>query len=106
MTWETHQLLAMANLAICLAIGWACICRLNSQISRRYLLARARYALLLARARYALLLAGAVSSGLQPLMFGSWSSIADVIFNSAVLAGLALNVARWYAPKDGGQHDA
>ena len=97
MTWETHQLLAMANLAICLAIGWACICRLNSQISRRYLLARARYALLLA---------GAVSSGLQPLMFGSWSSIADVIFNSAVLAGLALNVARWYAPKDGGQHDA
>lgn len=97
MTWETHQLLAMANLAICLAIGWACICRLNSQISRRYLLARARYALLLA---------GAVSSGLQPLMFGTWSSIADVIFNSAVLAGLALNVARWYAPKDGGQHDA
>ena len=97
MTRETHQLLAMANLAICLAIGWACICRLNSQISRRYLLARARYALLLA---------GAVSSGLQPLMFGTWSSIADVIFNSAVLAGLALNVARWYAPKDGGQHDA
>ena len=91
MTWETHQLIAMANLAICLAIGWACICRLNSNISRRYRLARARYALLLA---------GAMSSGLQPLMFGTWSSVADVIFNSAVLAGLVLNVVRWYAPKN------
>ena len=91
MTWETHQLIAMANLAICLAIGWACICRLNSNISRRYRLARARYALLLA---------GAMSSGLQPLMFGTWSSIADVIFNSAVLAGLVLNVVRWYAPEE------
>lgn len=90
MTWETHQLIAMANLAICLAIGWACICRLNSNISRRFRLARARYALLLA---------GAMSSGLQPLMFGTWSSIADVIFNSAVLAGLVLNVVRWYAPE-------
>lgn len=90
MTWETHQLIAMANLAICLAIGWACICRLNSNISRRYRLARARYALLLA---------GAMSSGLQPLMFGTWSSIADVIFNSAVLVGLVLNVVRWYAPE-------
>jgi hypothetical protein len=90
MTWETHQLLAMANLAICLGIGWACICRLNSHISRRYRLARARYSLLLA---------GAMTSGLQPLMFGTWSSIADVIFNSAVLSGLALNVVRWYAPE-------
>ncbi|PIG09930.1 hypothetical protein [Comamonas sp. 26] len=90
MTWETHQLIAMVNLAICLAIGWACICRLNSNISRRFRLARARYALLLA---------GAMSSGLQPLMFGTWSSIADVIFNSAVLAGLVLNVVRWYAPE-------
>lgn len=90
MTWETHQLIAMANLAICLAIGWACICRLNSNISRRFRLARARYALLLA---------GAMSSGLQPLMFGTWSSIADVIFNSAVLAGIVLNVVRWYAPE-------
>jgi hypothetical protein len=90
MNWETHQLLAVVNLAICLSIGWACICRLNSHISRRYRLARARYALLLA---------GALSSGLQPLMFGTWSSVADVIFNSAVLAGLVLNVVRWYAPE-------
>jgi hypothetical protein len=90
MTWQTHQLLAMANLAICIGIVWACLCRLNSHICRRFRLARARYALLLA---------GALSSGLQPLMFGTWSSVADVIFNSAVLAGLVLNVVRWYAPE-------
>ena len=53
MTWQAHQLLAMANLAICLGIGWACICRLNSHVARVHKLARARYALLLAGAVYA-----------------------------------------------------
>lgn len=97
MTWETHQLLAMANLVICLGIAWACICRLNSDICRRYRLARARYALLLA---------GAMASGLQPLMFGTRSSTADVIFNSAVLVGMALNVARWWSPSAAQKGDA
>ena len=50
MTWQAHQLLAMANLAICMGIGWACICRLNSHVARVHKLARARYALLLAGA--------------------------------------------------------
>lgn len=92
MTWQFHQLLAMANLLICLGICWACICRLNSHVCRRFKLARARYTLLLA---------GALSSGLQPMLWGTWTSVGDTIFSACVLAGLVINVARWYgAVKD------
>ena len=87
MTWQTHQLLAVANLVICAGIAWACICRLNSEISRRYRLARARYALLLA---------GATASGLQPLLFRSWPAWADVFMSFAVLAGMVINAVRWH----------
>lgn len=93
MTWQTHQLLAVVNLAICAGIAWACICRLNSEISRRYRLARARYALLLA---------GAMACGLQPTLWGSWPTVGTVLFAGCVLAGLAINVVRWHshgAPK-------
>lgn len=93
MNWQTHQLLAMANLSICLGIAWACICRLNSDISRRFKLARACYTLLIA---------GALASGLQPALWGTWPTPGSVIFSGCVLAGLAINVVRWYgagAPK-------
>lgn len=83
-------MISMVNLAICLGIVWACICRLNSDICQRYRLARTRYALLLG---------GAAVSGLQPLLFSTWPSMACVIFNATVLAGLVLNVVRWYAPE-------
>lgn len=86
MTWQAHQLLAMANLAICGCICWACLCRLNSRICQAYRLARARYVLLLT---------GAVAAGLQPLLFNTWPNVASVIFAAAVLAGLGLNVVRW-----------
>ena len=88
MTWQSHQLLAMLNLGICLAIGWACICRLNSHVARVHKLARARYALLLA---------GAVASGLQPVLWSTWTTVGDTIFSACVLAGLLINVARWHS---------
>lgn len=87
MTWQANQLLAMANLAICLGIGWACICRLNSHVARIHKLARARYVLLLA---------GAVASGLQPVLWGDLPSVGDTVFTACVLAGLLINVARWH----------
>lgn len=93
MTWQSHQLLAVANLVICTGIAWACICRLNSEISRRFRLARARYTLLLT---------GALASGLQPLLWGAWPTVGAVLFAGCVLAGLAINVVRWHshgAPK-------
>ena len=92
MTWQTHQLLAMLNLVLCAGIGWACICRLNSDICRRYKLSRARYSLLLA---------GALSSGLQPVLWDSWPGIADTVFAACVLGHLVINVVRWHqARKD------
>lgn len=87
MTWQTHQLLAVLNLVLCAGIAWACICRLNSEICRRY---RA------ARAKYSLLLAGALASGMQPALWGSWPTVGGVLFAGCVLAGLAINVVRWY----------
>lgn len=86
MTWESHQLLAVANLAICLAIAWACICRLNSDVCKY---------LLRPRARYTLLLAGSLASGLQPVLFGAWPGIGTVLFGASVLGGLLINVVRW-----------
>lgn len=90
MTWQTHQLLAVVNLAICLGIGWACICRLNSEVCRRYKLPRARYSVLLA---------GAMSCGLQPVLWNSWPGAADLILSCSVLFYLVINVVRWYAPE-------
>ena len=86
MSWHTIQLLSLANFAICSGIGWACICRLNTEVCRRYPLARARYTLLLA---------GATASGLEPLLFGVRPGVGSVIFSGAVLVGLAINVVRW-----------
>ena len=86
MTWEMHQLLAVTNMAFCMGIGWSCICRLNSQACKR---------LLLERARYALLLAGAVASGAQPVLWGSWPTIGSVIFALCVLLALLADVPNW-----------
>lgn len=87
MTWQTHQLLAMVNLIICAGIAWACICRLNSEICRRFKLSRARYTLLLA---------GALALGMEPALWGSWPTVGSVMFAGCVLAGLAINVVRWH----------
>ena len=87
MTCQSHQPLALLNLALCLAIGWACICRRNSHVPRVHTLARARYSLLLA---------GALASGMQPALWGTWTTVGDTIFSACVLAGLLINVARWH----------
>ncbi len=87
MTWQTHQLLAVLNLVICAGIAWACICRLNSEICKRF---RA------ARAKYSFLLAGALGSGMEPALFGSWPTVGSTLLSACVLAGLAINVVRWY----------
>ena len=87
MTWQAHQLLAVANLIICVGIGWACICRLNSEICKRFRVARARYTLLLG---------GAMASGMQPALWDSWPTVGSVLFAATVLFGLAINVVRWY----------
>ena len=86
MSWKAMQLLAVINLAFCLGIVWACICRLNTQLCRKYLSARARYALLLT---------GALACGFQPVFYGYAPGIGTVLFTGSVLVGMILNLSRW-----------
>lgn len=90
MTWQTYQLTALVNLLICGAIGWACICRLNSELCRLYKRPRARYSALLA---------GAVASGAQPILFGTMPGPGETIFAGSVLIYLLLNLELWFAGK-------
>jgi len=82
----------LINLAICTAIGWACICRLNDSVSRHYKRARMRYTLLLA---------GATASGCAPMLFGPLAGIGYAIFAGSVLIGLVINVPRWKGRRKG-----
>lgn len=81
---DTQHMLALLNFASCISIAWFCICRLNTDKARVYLVARLRYVLLLT---------AAMSSGLQPVMWGEWPSVADTCLALAVCAWLAL--ATW-----------
>lgn len=84
--WTCQQLLAIANLSVCLPITWVCICRLNSAICRTHWRARVRYVLLLA---------AAVAHGAQPLLWATWPSPGGLLMSVAVLAGLILGRDRW-----------
>lgn len=86
MTYNPDILIAAANFFVCIGIGWACICRLNSPVSKRYRRVRTRYTLLIT---------GAMVSGLQPVLFGELPTVAGTLFAAAILAGLLLNVNRW-----------
>lgn len=86
MSWEHHQLTSVLNLVFCLAIVWACICRLNTETCRRYRRPRARYTLLMA---------GAFASGMQPALFQTLPGPGETIFAATVLAGMVINVGRW-----------
>ncbi|RMX06702.1 hypothetical protein D8I35_09380 [Corticibacter populi] len=86
---HTYAPLTVLHWAICSAIGWACLCRLNSrtcQVYRR------------PRARYTLLLAGSFASGLQPMLFGTSPGLAETLLASAVLGSLLINLPRWTRP--------
>ncbi|OZI64627.1 hypothetical protein CAL20_02960 [Bordetella genomosp. 4] len=85
MTWETHQITAIVNLAICIAICGSCICRLTHV--GKHDLAR--------RARYALMVGGSVTCGLQPVLFGQWPSVATTVFAGCILLNMMINASRW-----------
>lgn len=83
MAYHLHLYLAMGNALVCGAIVWACLCRLNTAHAHQYKSVRARYALLLT---------AAMSSGLQPILWASWPTVADVGFSACVLVWLTLHV--------------
>lgn len=90
--FDLQHLLALLNFASCLSVVWFCLCRLNTSKARDYLAARARYTLLLA---------GASASGMQPILWGEWPSVADVAMSLCVCAWLAIQSWSSFAQHDG-----
>lgn len=90
MTWYDQQhLLAMINFTSCMGIVWFCICRLNTERARVHLGDRLKYTLLLATA---------ISSALQPMLWGEWSSWSDAFMSFAVCLWLGLSSQRVHTP--------
>jgi hypothetical protein len=86
------HLLALANAVLCAGIAWVCLCRIAA-LSKR--------SRLLFRALYSLMGAAALGSSLQPLLFGEWPGVSELMVNAVLLAFLASGMKTWRegAPK-------
>lgn len=78
-------LFAGANLALCQAIVFVCLCRLN--LMNKKVLSRVR-------SEYAGYIGGAFISGLQP-MWGEWPQWGSVALAAALLLGLIFGGIGW-----------
>lgn len=92
--------IALANTVVCLALAWACICRLNK--------ASERTTQRVFVWKYAVLLTAAVASAISPV-FGIVASPIDLILNAAFFFALAGGRRAWrdgvpeYARTDAGR---
>lgn len=84
-------LLTLINFIVCSGIGFACVCRLNSDICRIYKIVRTRYTLIMT---------GATVSGFQYLFFGTHPDIAELIMSFCVFASIVMNMSRWPSPQN------
>lgn len=91
------KVVAAANLLVCLALMWACICRLNSSISKHNLTLRVRYTIVLV---------GSAACGFQPLLFKQWATLGTLALASAVLASMLLEALHWNDSHDSNVHEA
>ena len=91
--FESHQLIAGINLLLCLGVMWACICRLNSPVSKRNKMTRTRYTILLG---------GAFLMGFQPMLWNTWPTKSSIGFVVTILIYLALNIPRWRSEESNG----
>lgn len=85
--------LALLNLALCAAVAWASMCRLNTTTHET----RPEV-----RAQFVALLAGSLAHGLQPILWGWLPGWGSVMMSGAVLLFLLLGMRRWRngAPPD------
>ncbi len=81
-----QSLLAFLNLALCAALGWTCLCRLN--------LMERSTTLPSFRAKYSVLITAAVASALGPLA-GIWPNLAQVLLTGAFVFVLAAGTSAW-----------
>lgn len=73
--------IAIANFLVCGGVAVACICRLNSQLSKDSIIAWGRYTALLV---------GAGLMGTQPIFFRTYPSLGELVISSTVLGVMVL----------------
>lgn len=78
--------LNLTNLALCIALNWACLCRLN--LLHRLVDWRPR-------AMFTLLVLGATAHGAAPWLLGEHAGLGGTTLTATVLLGLLLTSHRW-----------
>ena len=84
------DVVAAANLLICIGIVWTCICRLRTDLCRLNLLPRFKYSVLLT---------GGLVAGLPNLFFGEEASKSTLVLSISILAYLFTNILTWKTRK-------
>ena len=80
------DVVAAANLLICISIVWTCICRLRTELCRLNLLPRFKYSVLLT---------GGLVAGLPNLFFGEEASKSTLVLSISILTYLFTNILTW-----------
>ena len=75
------DMVAVANLLVCIGIVWTCICRLRTELCRLNLLQRFKYSVLLA---------GGFIAGLPNLFFGEEAVKSTLVMSVSILIFLSL----------------
>ena len=84
------DVVAAANLLVCISIVWTCICRLRTELCRLNLLPRFKYSVLLT---------GGLVAGLPNLFFGEEASKSTLVLSTSILVYLASNTLTWKTRK-------
>ena len=80
------DMVAVANLLVCIGIVWTCICRLRTDLCRLNLLPRFKYSVLLT---------GGFIAGLQNLFFGEEAAKSTLVLSVSILTYLFTNILTW-----------
>jgi hypothetical protein len=80
------DIVAVANLLVCISIVWTCICRLRTELCRLNLLPRFKYSVLLT---------GGLVAGLPNLFFGEEASKSTLVLSTSILMYLFTNILTW-----------
>ena len=84
------DVVAAANLLVCIAIVWTCLCRLRTDLCRLNLLPRFKYSILLT---------GGLVAGLPNLFFGEEANRSTLALSVSILTYLLSNTLAWKSRK-------
>ena len=80
------DMVAVANLLVCVGIVWTCISRLRTDLCRLNLLPRFKYSVLLT---------GGFIAGLPNLFFGEEAAKSTLVMSFSILIYLFTNILTW-----------